>query len=240
MPTYQEVSGSVVIWAAVLIGLALICLLCLAFFIKTRRRAIELGVPKETLKQINRSTLIVTIIPGLTIVLGLFTVAAVVGLPWATFRLSVIGSMMYEVMGAQMAVTAMGYSDVASATSGGAQVFGTIMFVMSLGILLPPIINGIVSKPLSEGLQKQSAKGSGFSPILSTCFMMAAYAVLIPNSFFGGAVNIAVIATSAVTAFIIAQISSKTSAKWLAQFSLPLCLIVGMASSQLWINVFPK
>ena len=239
MPTYQEVSGSTLIWILVLIGLGLICLLCVAFFVKTRRRALELGVSKETIKKINRSALMVTIIPALTIVMGLFALAAVVGLPWATFRLSVIGAMMYEVLCAQMAVSALGYSDITAAAAGGGQVFGAIMFVMSLGIIIPPILNAIVSKPLSQGLQKEGTKGTGFAPILSCCFLMAVYAVMVPNSAFSGIVNIAVLLTSAAVSFVVAQISSKTSAKWLAQFSLPLCLIIGMASSFLWVKILP-
>lgn len=238
MATYMEVANSPLLYGLVIVGLSLICLLCVAFFIKTRRRALELGVSKETIKKINRSTLLLAIIPSLTIVVGLFALAAILGTPWSWFRLSVIGAVMYELMAGQMAVSALGYTDVASAAAGGAQVFGAMMFVMSLGILLPPILNACVSKSLSQGLQKQGGKGGGFSPILGSCFMMGVFVVMLPNNLMQGAVNCAVLLTSTALAFIIAQISTKTPAKWLGQFSLPLCLLFGAASSLLWTKLF--
>src|SRR5699024_7958696 len=91
---------------------------------------------REKLKKIVKSSIIFTIVPSIAIVIALFSLASVLGIPWSWFRLSVVGSLAYELMAAEMTVTGAGYDSLGQfVASGDISSVGTIMFVMSISII---------------------------------------------------------------------------------------------------------
>ena len=236
--TYMDVANSGFLYILVILGLLFIAGLCVAFYVKTRKRALELGVSKETLKKIDRSTIIFSIVPSLTIVVSMFALAPALGLPWSWFRLSVIGSAVYELTTAQVALSTLGYADTAAAAAADGSVFGAAMIVMSIGIIAPVILAAIVTKPISQGLQKTSASGNKFSPIMNSCYMIATMVIFISIYGLKGTVAVMVLLTSVAISVLISYIAKNTSAKWIGQFAMPCCLIFGMMSALLWTKLF--
>ncbi len=238
MHSYQEVANSGLLYVLVIAGLAYVVLLCILFYRKTYKRALELGVSKETLGQINKSTLTLTIVPSISIVIGLISLSAVIGIPWAWFRLSVVGAVTYELIAAQMATAALGFTEMTAAMSSDATTFGAMMFVMSIGIISGIIILCFVGKKLQASMSKAGSNTTGFGPILNGCFMVALMGVMMPFQFFNGITYVAVFITSAVVTLAIGAIVKATGWKWLNDFSMAFTLLIGMASSLLWTRIF--
>ena len=106
------------------------------------------------------SSALYSVVPSLSIVVGLFSLAAVLGIPWSWFRLSVVGSVTYELMAADMVGTAAGYESIAALNaSGDSQMIGTIMFVMSICIMGGIVGSLIFTKGIQKGLNKAHDKG---------------------------------------------------------------------------------
>ena len=234
---YMDIANSGLLYIGVFAGLGVVVLFCALFYVKTRRHALELGATKETLNKVVKSALVFTFIPSLAIAVGLFALAGVVGAPWADFRLSIIGSLNYELNSANIAAGAMGFASVNEAANMDGSVFGTIMFIMSLGIIAPPIINGIVSKTLTTRLQGGGNGGDSFIPVMNTCFMIAIWSLYIPIYLVEGLPSALVVITALVIAGLINKISSVLSLEWLKEFNMPLALLGGMASSILWTSL---
>ena len=97
-------------YIAVIVGLLLIFLLCAVMLKMAWGRCIELGI--SPVKDVIKSSVIFSIVPSLSIVIGLFSLAAVLGVPWPWFRLSVVGSVSYELI-ADMVATGAGYESSA-------------------------------------------------------------------------------------------------------------------------------
>ena len=55
-----------------------------------------MGITKEDLHKVIKSSLVFSIVPSLSIVVGLFALISVLGIVWSWWRLSVIGSLSYE------------------------------------------------------------------------------------------------------------------------------------------------
>lgn len=237
MHTYLELSGSTLLYGLVIAGLAYVAGLCIVFYRKTYKRALELGFSKETLKKINKSTISLTIVPSISIVIGLVTLSAVIGIPWAWFRLSVVGAVTYELIAAQMATAALGFTEMTAAMSSDATTFGAIMFVMSIGIIAGIIANMFLGKKLTTTMSNAGKKPGGFGPIMNGCFMMALMCVMLPFQASNGLVTILVLATSALISLIISLIIKKTGWKWLGDFTMAFTLILGMASAILWTSI---
>ena len=70
----------------------------LVYLKKAYDHCLELGITRKELSNVIRSSLIFSVVPSLSIVVGLFVLIAVLGSVWAWWRLSVIGSLSYETM----------------------------------------------------------------------------------------------------------------------------------------------
>lgn len=236
--SFMDIAGSSLLYMGVFGGLAVVVFFCALFYIKTRKRALELGVSKESLNRVVKSTLLFTIVPSLAIAVGLFALVGVVGMPWATFRLSIIGSLNYELNSANIAAGVLGFGNITEALDMGAHVFGAIMMIMSLGIFLPPVINAIVTKPLAKTLQTdENSNQKRFIPIMNACFMIALLCLYIPTYLFAGWTTILVVVVSLLVSVLMEKIAAKVEKGWIHEFAMPISLLAGMASSILWVNM---
>ena len=158
-------------------------------------------------------------------------------MPWSWFRLSVVGSVMYELMAADMVATASGYESIgALSASGDPQLAGTIMFVMSVCILGDIVGSIIFTKSIQSGLEKARSKG-GFGILATSVLSISITAAYVPLQLSKGLVYTAVLLTSALVAVLHNVIIKKFHCNWLKNFVMADSLLLGMISSLLWINL---
>lgn len=238
MKTFSDLANSSILYILVIIALLFMVGLCVVFYKKSRKRALEIGITEETLKRIRKNTLTMTVVPSLAIVAGLITLSAVIGIPWAWFRLSVVGSVSYELLAAQLATSALGFTEMTQAAASGADTFGAIMIVMSTGIIAGVFINALFGKKIINGVNKIGQSNTGFGKIVNSCFMLALMPVLVVFQIFQGTVNTLVFVTSIGIAYLITTIVKKTGWAWLGDFVMAFTLILGMASAVFWDKLF--
>lgn len=227
---YEGVANSALLYVLVIVGLAAILAFSFIFFRKSYKRCREFGMTKEALARIIRSSLLFSVVPSISIVIGLFTLSAVFDIPWPWWRLSVIGSVGYELMAGQTAADALGGGSSAS-------VFVAVMFAMTLGVagwIFGPVFLG---KKLGSGIKKGEGQNPGWSMVLNSTFWTAMMCVFIPLLIFGTPVEAAVLFTSAVISTVLGIIASKMNWKWLNECNLAFTLILGMLSSLFWTSI---
>ena len=95
MATIKDITGSPLLLALVIGGLGYIMAFSVVYLLKARKRALEMGITKKEINDIIKSSLIFSIVPSLSIVIGLVALAASLGTIWAWWRLSVIGSLSF-------------------------------------------------------------------------------------------------------------------------------------------------
>lgn len=236
--TYSDVSGGGLLYTLVIAGLLFMVSLCIVFYIKSYRRAIQLGISRESIAKIHKNTLLVTIVPSLAVIVGLVSLTAVIGIPWSWFRLSVVGDVSYELIAAELATSAMGFTDITSAAQSEASTFCAIMFVMSMGIIAGVIINALFGKQIITGVSKLGQSKSSFGQIINGSLMLALMAVLIPFQIFQGKVATMVLISSVGISYLLALIGKKMGWSWLGDFVMAFTLLLGMASAVLWTQLF--
>lgn len=138
------------------------------FIVKSWKRAKELGISSETLKNTVTSSAVFTVAPAISILVTVFALANSLGivLPW--IRLSVIGNLAYETTAAQTTLDFWGIS--LSKAVEDPQQFATIAVAMTVGsiapLLLVPFVCKKLQKKVGSALQK-SSKGSNLGDIIS-------------------------------------------------------------------------
>ena len=231
--SYQEVSESSLLYVLVIVSLLIIAAICVYYLLLCMRKAKEMGISKQKVNEIIKSTAIFSIVPSIAIAIGLVTLVIVIGIPYAWFRLSVIGSVSYELMASNMALSALKL-DLANAD---ADAFGLIMWVMCVPITSTVLANIFVCKPMHLGTMRVGSGDKKWGALSQTTFMTALLVVLIVPMIFGGLVGLLTFVTSALSAVVVSMLAKKTGAKWMNDFILAICLIGAMGMSIVYTNL---
>ena len=105
---------------------------CIFFIIKAFKDAKKLGMDSKMLKKVIFDSFLFTILPSVSILIGVVALSGKLGVPLPWIRLTVIGALHFE--GAAVKAVIGDATSVATP-----EMFVTIAFVMTLGILTGPL-----------------------------------------------------------------------------------------------------
>ena len=211
---------------------------CLFFIIKSYKAGIQIGMKKDALKKAITSSALFTVLPAVSILLGVIALSGSLGVPTAWMRLSVVGNLSYEAIAAASAAQAMGTelsSDVMTASN-----LVTIIAVMTTGICWGILCTIFLLKKYSSKCQKMLRKGNSDGKKSFADWAMVAMFIGFCGTFIGAYTAEATRGTwiplfTALVAAVVMKVceffSEKKNAKWLENFSLALSMLVAMAAS---------
>ena len=235
--TFMDILNSPLLYSLVIVAIGYVLLFSVLTVIRSYKRGVAIGMDKTKLKNAAISSILYSVVPSLSIIVGLFSLAAVIGVPWSWFRLSVVGSVMYELMAADMVATATGYESIAAlSTAGDANVAGVVMFVMSICILGGIVGSIFFTKSIQSGLSKVRGKG-GFGILATSLLTLAMLCTFVPVQIGKGLIYAAVLVTAAVITFLHGVLIKKFKWTWLSNFVMADALILGMASALFWTKI---
>ena len=123
------------------------------FLIKALRRSKALGMDQKKIRKTIGTAAIFTIAPAVAIVISIITLSKNLGLPLPWLRLSVVGSMSYETVAANNALSAMGQF-LGSPTPLTAQQYLNVILVMTISIMMGIWLVPAIGKKLQNGMVK--------------------------------------------------------------------------------------
>ena len=126
------------------------------FLIRAYRRGLELGFSAAQLKKTILSTAVFTIAPAISILIGIVTLSKFLGIPLPWIRMSVIGTITYELPAATSTANALGLSLSDMITD--PKVYSAIAWVMTLGIIPSIILPPLLMKKIQGGMLKLKNK----------------------------------------------------------------------------------
>lgn len=243
MNEYLQNVNSGVFYLLVAGVLLFITIMCAVFLVKSYRAGIAIGMDKKILKRTITASATFTLLPSVSILLGVVALSGTLGVPFSWLRLSVVGALQYELNVAEIAAQSLGLSGLKVAEmSNGA--FVTIALVMTLGILggivcciffLKKYLNKLQTAP-----KKEAGGKPGFGDHATTAMFVGLCAAYI-GAYIGKAVPregsdvmpliVAVIAAACMAVFeYLIQKKGKTV---LENFSLAASMLIAMAAAVL-------
>jgi len=147
------------------------------FLLKALRRSRQLGMDQKKIKKTISTAAIFTVAPAVAIVISIITLSKKLGLPLPWLRLSVVGSMSYETVAANNALSAMGQS-LGAPGALTAQEYLNILLVMTVSIMLGIWLVPVIGKKLLGGMSKLSNRDAKWADIFSNAMfigMIAAF-----------------------------------------------------------------
>ena len=232
----SAILNSPLLYALVGGGILIVLVIATIFFLRGRKRALELGVSKEDFNSAMRGCVAFSIVPSIAVIIGLFSLAPLLGAPWAWFRLSFVGQ--YELMAADLAATGAGYESLSAfAAADDPSALGTIMFVMSISIMAGMVCNIFLTKRICMTANSLTAKGGAWGALAISCFTMAMMCTFSSVQLISGLIPVLVFAVSAVITIGLSKLAAAKKICWLNDYIMSVALIVGMASAVLFTNI---
>lgn len=242
MNEYLSKVNAGVFYLIVAVVLAFIVAMCFVFLIKSYRAGIKLGMDKKVLRKTITSSATFTLLPSISILLGVIALSGSLGVPLSWLRLSVIGALQYELNVAEIAaqgIEGLGGLFVDKMTM---EAFVTIALVMTVGILggvvcciffLKKYLKKIQSKP-----KKETSGKPGFGAHATTAMFVGLCGAYI-GSYIGKAIPregsdvmpliVAIIA--AISMAIFEFFIQKKGKAVLENFSLAASMLIAMAGA---------
>lgn len=243
MNEYLSAVNSGIFYAIVALVLLFITVMCVVFLVKSYKAGLRLGMDKKVLKKTITSSATFTLLPSISILLGVIALSGTLGVPLSWLRLSVIGALQYELNVAEIAAQSFGLSGL-NVSEMNMTAFVTIALVMTVGIL-----GGIVCcifflkkymKKLNASPKKEKKEGGkpGFGAHATTAMFVGLCAAYI-GSYIGkvtpgggsDVMPLIVAAVAAVCMAVFEFLIQKKKMLVLENFSLAASMLIAMAAA---------
>lgn len=247
MTTYLSDVNSGFFYLLVAAVLAFVTLMCVIFLVKSYKAGIEIGMDKQVLKKTIISSATFTLLPSISILLGVIALSGTLGVPFSWLRLSVIGALQYELNVAEIAAQSLGLPglrlDLLSTEH-----FVTIALVMTFGILggvfcciffLKKYLGKMQAKPKKIAEENAESK-PGFGAYATTAMFVGLCAsyigsyigkVFAPND--GDLMPLIVAVIAGLCMAVFEYFTQKKDMKVLDNFSLAASMLIAMAAAVL-------
>ena len=238
MSEYLASVNAPLLFALVAVVLGVMSVVCFVFLIRSYRAGLKLGMDKKVLKKAITSSATFTLLPSISILLGVIALSGSLGVPFSWLRLSVIGSLQYELNVAEIAAQSYGLSGLRLEEL-TPESFITIALVMTTGILGGILcciffLKGYMKK-LKTQPKKESSGKPGFGAHATTAMFVGLCATFV-GSYVGKAVHsdvmpliVALIAGAVMGVF--EYFIQKKGKAALENFSLAASMLIAMASA---------
>ncbi len=141
------------------------------FLVKALRRSRELGMNQAKIKKTITAAAVFTIAPAVAIVVSVAILSKKLGLPLPWLRLSVVGSMSYETIAANNALSAMGLS-LGSSAELTAQQYLNVLLVMTISIMVGIWLVPVIGKKLQSGMSSLSNRDAKWADIFQNALFI--------------------------------------------------------------------
>ena len=223
------------------------------FLVKSVKRAKKINMDMTVIKKTIVTAAIFTIAPAIAIVITVIALSDSLGiaLPW--LRLSVVGSLSYEAIAAANAANGMGTTLAELAGNMTASQFVTITIVMTISIMVGIWLVPLICKKYQSGLLSFEKKDAKWSGILQNSLFIGMISAFVGFVFCdlsrlwtseggvyvnsdgekftstSGLVPVLVMIISAGAMCLCGVLIKKLKWKWVNDYALPICMVLGMA-----------
>ena len=233
MNEYLQTVNSPQLYAIVAIVLVAMTAVCAVFLVKSWRSGVKLGMDKKLLMRTITASATFTLLPSISILLGVIALSGSLGVPFSWLRLSVIGSLQYELNVAEIAAQSYGLTGLRLEEL-SPEAFITIALVMTVGILGGIICCIFFLKGYMRKLKTKPRKESTGKPGFGALFV--GLCATFVGSYVGRAAHadwmpLAVALIAGLVMGIFEFFIRKRGKVWLENFSLAASMLAAMAAA---------
>lgn len=223
---YMEIANSTWLWLAASPVVLVVLFQAGIFLRRAWTDGKEMGLSDDQLKSGFRAGVISAIGPAVAILAGMLALIASVGGPIAWMRLSVIGSVVFELPAAEFGLTQFGYSlgdDGITETA-----YANAVWTMTLGATGWLLVSAF-GTPYMETVRRKIGGGKDkLIPIISSAAMLGAFAYLLTGELVAGTPETGAVAIGGLVMLGLLHVADERDSQWMREWALGTAMIVGL------------
>jgi hypothetical protein len=226
MTDYLEIANSPGMW------IACSAIIVVVFFQVVRlthisfRAGREIGLTRKQMLMAFRSGFVTAIVPSVAILLGLALLIPRLGLPFPWMRLSVIGSVTYELISAGVAATEMGLDGLSGAFDN--EVFSVVVWTMSVGAITGLLVVAFFAPSINKLKNRVAGGDEGWMQVMTSAAFFGAVSYMVAQPVVKGGAPLIALLGGFVSMALIGAVIELGKQKWLKEWALSLAIISGM------------
>ncbi len=220
------------------------------FMVRAWKHGKEIGLSTEKMRGAITQSGLFSIAPAISIVATVLTLSGALGLVLPWIRLSVIGSITYEVPAAESALEALGYSGGLATEVTSKMGFSTVAWVMTVGSLTPLVLIPFLLKRIHLSVGKVAQKNRGWANLMASAAFIGLICAFVSRAIVGqgdsailgdgaGILSISALLVSLLVMFLLTKWNSRKHYAWLDSMAMPISMFVSLGVIMLLAQVLP-
>lgn len=226
VPAYLDVANSRWLWLSTLPVVSVVMLQAAIFLRRAWTDGKKIGLSDEQLKSGFRTGVISAVGPAFAVLVGMLALVATVGGPVAWMRLSVIGSVAFELPAAEIGVSQLGYSLGDEGITETA--YATAVWSMTLGGTGWLLVSAFGTPHMENVRQKLGNGREKLIPIIGASAMLGAFAYFLTGEVAAGTPETGSVAVGGLVMLGLLRIADRRDIQWLREWALGTAMIVGL------------
>ena len=230
MSNHSSMANSPIMWLACAPGVLIVLFQAWIFFRRSKKDAERIGLTKKQVNAAIRSASITSIGPCFVMLTAMLSLMLYVGAPLAWLRVDFIGSVSYELQGANFTAEGMGF-DLATAFQNGtlnSDFLASAAIVMSAGCVGWVIFAALLSDKMDKVNQVMAGGNAALVPILGTGALIGVYSSMTIDKLAPFKNQAFAVISSAILMYFIQSYNNKAKKQWLKEWGLTICMVFGM------------
>ncbi|MBR2846117.1 MAG: DUF5058 family protein [Solobacterium sp.] len=223
---YKALANSWIMWAACLPGVAIVIYQAFLIFRKSKNDALRIGLSEKQVSSSIRSAAITSIGPCLVMITAMLALMMYDGAPFAWLRTNFIGSITYELQGAQFAADGIGIELGSSAMD--ANFLATACIVEAGGCVGWVIFSALFSDKMEVVNEKLAGGNMLAVPIIGTGALIGVYCSLTIDRVIPYGTQVYGVFAGALAMYLLTLYDRKVHKQWIKEWGLTICMIIGM------------
>lgn len=226
---YMKIANSPIMWIACAIPIIWVIIQAVVYYKKSKNIALKMGIEQIKITHAIKSASIASVGPCFVMITTMLSLMLNVGAPLAWLRVDFIGSVSYELTGAQMAVDAMGIEMGSSQMN--ADFLCAAAIVMTTGCIAWIIFTLFFANKMDRVNLVMAGGNKALIPALGAGAIIGCYSSLTVDRVFPIGANIWAIIVSGGLMMLLTYYNKKANKQWIKDWGTSLCMISGMISA---------
>ena len=226
MNSYLDIANSPAMWVACSAIILVVFFQAIRLTMIAFRAGKSLGMSREQMLSAFRIGFTTTLVPAIAILLGLALLIPKLGLPFPWMRLSVIGSVTFELIAAGTAATEMGLEGLSGEFD--KTVFTNVVWTMSLGAILHLFVVAFFTPKIDKLKNKVAGGDEGWMKVLTAAAFFGAVSYMVAQPVSKGGSSLVALLGGFLFMVVIGAIIRIGRQNWLKEWALALSILGGM------------
>ena len=236
MDNYLDIANSPGMWVACS-AVIIVVFVQVVWLTKISFKAGQgIGLSNQQMFTAFRAGFTTTLVPAIAILLGLALLIHKLGLPFPWMRLSVIGSVSYELIAAGIAAGELGLDGISGEFN--EMIFTTIVWTMSLGAILGLFVVAFFTPSINRLRNKVAGGDEGWMRVMTASAFFGAVSYMVAQPVIKGGPPFVALLGGFIAMALIGVIATIGKQGWLKEWALALAIVLGMVSSGLAFHYF--